>query len=147
MRKRIEWIGIGTVSFIMIVVLPFLNTLPEGSLLHISDFYLNLLGKFLSLAILALGMDLIWGYTGILSLGQGLFFGLGGYSMGMYLMLEIGKKSVYGEAIPDFMVWNQVKELPLYWKPYRHFWFAALSAVFLPALFAAFFGFLTFRRR
>ena len=74
------------------------------------------------MAILAVGMDLLWGYAGILSLCQAVFFGLGGYAMGMYLMLEIGsEQSKYGEAIPDFMVWNQVKELPWFWKPFDHF--------------------------
>ena len=97
---------------------PALNALPAGSPLRVSDFTLNLFGKFLAYAILALGIDLIWGYTGVLSLGHGVFFGLGAYAMGMHLMLEIGTQSVYGNVLPDFMVWNQVTELPLFWKPF-----------------------------
>jgi len=127
---------------LLIIVLPLLNAVGL-----LSDYYLNLFGKYLSLAILALGMDLIWGYSGILSLGQAIFFGLGAYSMGMYLMLESSGKGVYGEAIPDFMIWNRVFELPLFWKPYQHFPFALLSALALPALVAAIIGVLTFRRR
>ncbi len=113
----------------------------------VSDYLLNLCGKYLALAILAMGMALIWGYSGILSLGQGIFFGIGAYSMGMHLLLASSGKGVYGEAIPDFMVWNQVTSLPLYWVPYRSLLFALLSALVLPALAAALVGFLTFRRR
>lgn len=113
----------------------------------VSDYYLNLCGKYLALALLALGMDLIWGYTGILSLGQGIFFGLGAYVLGMYMLLQTGGQGAYGEAIPDFMVWNRVTELPLFWKPYRSFAFALLSALALPALVAVVLGLLTFRRR
>ena len=100
------------------MVLPALNALPQGSPLRVSNFTLNLFGKFLTYAILALGIDLIWGYTGVLSLGHGVFFGLGAYAMGMHLMLEIGAKGVYQNALPDFMVWNQVTELPLFWRPF-----------------------------
>ena len=102
----------------MVVVLPLLNTLPKGSPLHVSDFTLNLFGKFLTYAILALGIDLIWGYAGVLSLGHGVFFGLGAYAMGMHLMLEIGTQGVYRNVLPDFMVWNRVTELPLFWRPF-----------------------------
>lgn len=137
-----------TVGGILVVGLPFLNSLPQDSSLWLPDFYLNLLGKYLSLAIMALGLGLLWGYAGILSLGQAVFFGLGAYSMGMHLMLEIGaQQSKYGEAIPDFMVWNQVKDLPLFWVPYHSFVFAVMSAIFLPVLFAVVFGYLTFRTR
>jgi len=130
------------------VGLPLLNALPHESALWLPDFYLNLIGKYLSLAIMALGLGLLWGFAGILSLGQAVFFGLGAYSMGMYLMLEIGaKQSKYGSALPDFMVWNQIKELPLFWEPYHSFAFAMGSAILLPALFALFFGYLTFRSR
>jgi urea transport system permease protein len=94
-----------------------------------------------------LGMDLIWGYTGILSLGQAVFFGLGAYSMRMYLMLGSSGRGVYGEPIPDFMVWNRVLELPPLWKPFQYFPLAALSALLLPALVANIIGLLTFRRR
>lgn len=141
-------IGLVATALVLGVVLPILNLLPAGSSLHLPDFYLTLLGKYLSLAILAIGMDLLWGYAGILSLCQAVFFGLGGYAMGMYLMLEIGsEQSKYGEAIPDFMVWNQVKELPWFWKPFDHFGFAMLGVILIPALFGGIFGYLTFRSR
>lgn len=138
------WLG----GFILLVILPLLNVLPpEDSWLHVSDFSLNRFGKFLSFAILALGLDLIWGYTGILSLGHGVFFGLGAYCIGMHLMLSIGTESVYGSELPDFMVWNQVKELPFFWKPFYSFWFALAAAFLVPTLFAMIFGFLAFRSR
>ena len=136
------------VGFALLVVLPLLNVLPpEDSWLHISDFSLNRFGKFLAFAILALGLDLIWGYTGILSLGHGVFFGLGAYCMGMHLMLTIGGESVYGSDLPDFMVWNQVKELPVFWKPFYSFPFALVAGVLVPTAFALVFGFLAFRSR
>lgn len=140
--------GLVVVALVLGGGLPLLNMLPTNSSFHLPDFYLNLLGKYLSLAILAIGMDLLWGYAGILSLCQAVFFGLGGYAIGMYLMLEIGsKQSKYGEAIPDFMVWNQVKELPWFWKPFDHFGVAVLGVLLIPALFAGIFGYLTFRSR
>jgi urea transport system permease protein len=139
---RRTWLAEAILVILLIVVLPLLNVVG-----FLSDYYLNLCGKYLSLAILALGMDLIWGYTGILSLGQAVFFGLGAYSMGMYLMLGSSGRGVYGAPIPDFMVWNRVLELPLFWKPFQYFPLAALSALLLPALVAAIIGWLTFRRR
>ena len=135
-------------GFIFLVVLPLLNVMPsEDSWLHVSDFRLNQFGKFLAFAILALGLDLIWGYCGVLSLGQGVFFGFGAYCMGMYLALQIGKESVYGSELPDFMVWTQVKELPFFWYPFKSFWGGFLGAIFVPVLFATIFGFLAFRSR
>ena len=98
-------------------------------------------------AILALGIDLLWGYTGILSLGQGIFFGLGAYCMGMHLMLSIGGEGAYQSDLPDFMVWNQVKTLPLFWQPFSSFTFSIIAVVAVPACFALIFGFLTFRSR
>src|SRR5207302_1971857 len=136
-------------SFMVVVavVLPVCNMLPAGSPLAISNFTLNLFDKFLTYAILALGLDLLWGYAGVLSLGHGVFFGLGAYAMGMHLMLEIGSKSVYQSALPDFMVWNQVKELPLFWKPFYSGAFTLAAVVLVPGLFALAFGFLAFRSR
>jgi urea transport system permease protein len=126
----------------------FVVVLPVGNILGVlSDYYLNLFGKYLCLAILALGMDLIWGFTGILSLGQAIFFGIGAYSIGMYMLLEVGGKGVYGEPVPDFMIWNQVYQLPLFWKPYKFFLVALGSSVLVPAALATLIGFLTFRRR
>ena len=101
MRTREPWAFIAA-AVSLVVVLPALNALPPGSPIRVSDFTLNLFGEYLTYAILALGIDLIWGYTGVLSLGHGVFFGLGAYAMGMHLMLEIGKKSVYQNVLPDF---------------------------------------------
>ena len=145
---RAEKLSLGLIAVLLLFVLPLLNALPaEGSSLYLPDFYLNLFGKFLAYAILALGIDLIWGYTGILSLGQGVFFGLGAYVMGMHLMLAIGKQSVYQSTLPDFMVWNQVKALPLFWKPFYSFGVTLAGIFLVPALFALVFGFLAFRSR
>lgn len=131
----------------LFVGLPLLNLLPSDSLFHVSDFSLNLFGKFFAFAILALGIDLIWGYTGVLSLGHGVFFGLGAYAMGMHLMLGIGAEGVYGSALPDFMVWNQVTELPWFWKPFSSLSFSLVAVFLVPMLFAALFGFFAFRSR
>jgi urea transport system permease protein len=127
---------------LFVVGLPILNAAGV-----VSDYYLNLFGKYLALAILALGLDLLWGYAGVLSLGQAIFFGIGAYSIGMSMLLDSAGKGVYGEAIPDFMVWNQVYQLPFFWKPYRSLLFAVFSAILLPALLAALIGLATFRRR
>jgi urea transport system permease protein len=129
------------------VVLPVCNALPADSPLHVSDFTLNLLGKFLTYAILALGLDLLWGYAGVLSLGHGVFFGLGAYAMGMHLMLEIGEQGVYRSALPDFMVWNRLTDLPLFWQPFRNPAVALAAVVVVPAAAAFVFGALTFRSR
>ena len=144
-RERSGLLG---VTLVLVVILPILNVMHPDSVLYLSDFYLNLFGKYLSLAILALGLGLLWGFTGILSLGQAVFFGLGGYVMGMYLTLGIGAEgSKYGEAIPDFMVWNQLTELPLFWKPFDHFLAMVIGVILVPVLFAMVFGFMTFRSR
>src|SRR5207244_2497840 len=111
---RCETLAVGLAAVVLVVVLPVCTALPAGAPFAVSNFTLNLFGKFLTYAILALGLDLLWGYAGVLSLGHGVFFGLGAYAMGMHLMLEIGAKSVYQSALPDFMVWNQVTALPLF---------------------------------
>jgi urea transport system permease protein len=134
-------------ALVLVVAMPLANMLPPGSPLHVSNFTLNLFGKFLTYAILALGLDLLWGYAGVLSLGHGVFFGLGAYAMGMHLMLEIGAQSVYQSALPDFMVWNQVKALPWFWRPFYSGTFTLAAIVLVPALFALAFGFLAFRSR
>lgn len=147
-KDRNDSLSFWIIGFLLLIVLPLLNVLPpEDSWLYVSDFSLNRFGKFLAFAILALGLDLIWGYTGILSLGHGVFFGLGAYCIGMHLMLSIGSESVYGSALPDFMVWNQVKELPFFWKPFSSFPLAVLGAILMPTAFALVFGFLAFRSR
>ncbi len=143
-----ETVSVYVVGLFLLVVLPVLNVLPaEDSWLHLSDFRLNQFGKFLAFAILALGLDLIWGYCGVLSMGQGVFFGFGAYCMGMYLTLQIGTESVYGSELPDFMVWTQVKELPLFWYPFKSFFGGFFGAILVPVLFATLFGFLAFRSR
>lgn len=148
MEKKVGGVVLVLAAFWFIVAMPSLNAFgTPGSFFHVSDFTLNLFGKFLAYAILALGLDLIWGYTGILSMGHGVFFGLGAYCMGMYLTLEIGGEGVYQSKLPDFMVWNRVKELPLFWKPFHSFFFTTLAVALVPGMLAAVFGFLAFRTR
>jgi urea transport system permease protein len=130
------------------VALPLCNAVPDArSAVHVPDYLIPLLGKFLCLAIVALAMDLIWGYAGILSLGHGLFFSLGGYAMGMYLMRSIRGEGVYRSDLPDFMVFLDWKELPWYWHGFEHFWFASVMALAVPGLLAYVFGYLAFRSR
>jgi urea transport system permease protein len=131
------------------VVVPVCNLLvPENSALHISTYTVTLLGKYLCYALLALAVDLIWGYCGILSLGHGAFFALGGYCMGMYLMRQIGDRGVYANPLlPDFMVFLNWQELPWYWHGFDMFWFAALMILLVPGLLAFVFGWLAFRSR
>ncbi|GLR24992.1 urea ABC transporter permease subunit UrtC [Limnobacter litoralis] len=121
---------------------------PAGSVFHVSTYTITLLGKYLSYALLALAVDVVWGYCGILSLGHGAFFALGGYGMGMYLMRQIGTRGVYGNPVlPDFMVFLDWKELPWYWLGMNHFPFAMLMALLVPGLLAFVFGWLAFRSR
>src|SRR5213596_1738065 len=141
MRIREPWVLLAA-ALLIVVGLPALNALPADSPLRVSDFTLNLFGKFLAYAILALGIDLIWGYAGVLSLGHGVFFALGAYAMGMHLMLEIGTQSVYQNALPDFMVWNQVKTLPLFWRPFQSASFTIVAIMAVPAIVGLAFGFL-----
>ena len=131
------------------VLLPALNLLtPDASALHVPTYLVSLFGKYVCYAILALSIDLIWGYCGILSLGHGAFFALGGYAMGMYLMRQIGTRGVYADPIlPDFMVFLNWKSLPWYWHGFDMFWFAALMVVLVPGLLAFCFGWLAFRSR
>jgi urea transport system permease protein len=145
--RRGETAVVTGLALLAVVGLPLGNVLPSDSPLHVSDFTLNLFGKFLAYAILALGLDLLWGYAGVLSLGHGVFFGLGAYAMGMHLMLEIGARSVYQSSLPDFMVWNQVTELPLFWRPFYSAGFTLAAILLVPAAFALVFGFLVFRSR
>ena len=121
---------------------------PADSALHVSAYTVTLLGKYLCYALLALTLDLVWGYCGILSLGHGAFFALGGYAMGMYLMRQIGDRGVYGNPeLPDFMVFLNWSELPWYWQGFDQFWFAALMILLVPGLLAFVFGWLAFRSR
>jgi urea transport system permease protein len=146
-RKAELW-GIGIGAILILGIMPALNALvPENSVFHISDFTINLYGKYLCYAVLAMSVDLLWGYTGLLSLGQCLFFALGGYAFGMYLMLLIGKLGQYHSDLPDFMVFLGYPALPLHWIPFRSFWFSVAAVVLVPGLLALVFGFLAFRSR
>ncbi|MDO8359447.1 MAG: urea ABC transporter permease subunit UrtC, partial [Devosia sp.] len=145
--RRAVWV----VSVLLLVALaiPFANlVLPEGNLLHLPNYAVPLFGKYLTYAMLALALDLVWGYCGILSLGHAAFFALGGYAMGMYLMRQIGARGVYANPVlPDFMVFLNYKELPWFWNGFDQFWFAALMIVLVPAILAFVFGVLAFRSR
>ncbi|NEV61071.1 urea ABC transporter permease subunit UrtC [Thiorhodococcus minor] len=131
------------------LLVPILNlAVPADSPLHVSTFTVTLLGKYLTYALLAIAVDLVWGYLGILSLGHGAFFALGGYAMGMYLMRQIGDRGVYGNPeLPDFMVFLNWQELPWFWHGFDMFWFAALMVMLVPGALAFVFGWLAFRSR
>jgi urea transport system permease protein len=128
---------------------PLLNLgVPASSSWHLSTYTLTLVGKYLCYAMLALAVDLIWGYCGILSLGHAAFFSLGGYAMGMYLMRQIGRRGVYGDPVlPDFMVFLNWQKLPWFWLGFNHFWYALAMIVLVPAALAFVFGWLAFRSR
>jgi urea transport system permease protein len=131
------------------IAIPVLNlTVPASSALHLSTYFVALFGKYICYAMLALSIDLIWGYAGILSLGHGAFFALGGYAMGMYLMRQIGARGVYANpTLPDFMVFLNWQELPFYWYGFNHFAFAVLMIVLVPGVLAFVFGWFAFRSR
>lgn len=137
------------VLFVVSVVVPVLNlVVPPDSPLHVSTYTVTLLGKYLTYALLAVAVDLVWGYLGILSLGHAAFFALGGYAMGMYLMRQIGDRGVYGNPdLPDFMVFLNWTELPWFWQGFDMFWFAALMVMLIPGILAFVFGWLAFRSR
>ena len=138
-----------TVLLVATILVPILSlAVPESSPLHLSTYTVTLLGKYLCYALLAVAVDLVWGYLGILSLGHGAFFALGGYAMGMYLMRQIGDRGVYGNPdLPDFMVFLNWQELPWFWHGFDLFWFAALMALVVPGVLAYVFGWLAFRSR
>jgi urea transport system permease protein len=132
----------------MAIVPAFNLFFAQGDALHISTYTITLMGKYLTYALMAVAVDLVWGYLGILSLGHAAFFALGGYAMGMYLMRQIGDRGVYGNPeLPDFMVFLNWKELPWFWHGFDHFWFAALMVVLVPGMLAFVFGWLAFRSR
>ena len=142
------WTGVLAALLIVAVLVPVLNlAVPSGSALHLSDFYVSLVGKILCYAICALAIDLIWGYTGILSLGHGLFFALGGYGMGMYLMRQIGRDGQYKSDLPDFMVFLDWNELPWHWAWSDSLLAQLLLVVAVPGLLALVFGWFAFRSR
>jgi urea transport system permease protein len=138
---RPDWIGFGLLAVLLLIVFP----------LSLDAFRLNLVGKYLTYAFVALGLVLCWGYGGILSLGQGVFFGLGGYAMAMFLKLESSNpeatKIQSTPGIPDFMDWNQVTALPWWWEPFHSLPFTLLAMVLVPVLFAAVIGIAMFKRR
>jgi urea transport system permease protein len=131
------------------IALPLLNQLmPRTSALYVPSYILQLIGKYLCYASLALAVDLVWGFCGILSLGHAAFFALGGYCMGMYLMRQIGTRGVYGNPLlPDFMVFLNYKELPWFWHGFSHFWFAGPMIIIVPSLLALALGWFAFRSR
>ncbi len=141
-------IFLGLLALVCIAV-PVLNLwVDETSSLHLSTYAVTLCGKYLCYALLALALDLVWGYCGILSLGHGAFFALGGYAMGMYLMRQIGDRGVYGDPVlPDFMVFLDWTELPWFWLGMDQFWFAMIMVALVPGLLAFLFGWLAFRSR
>jgi urea transport system permease protein len=142
------WVAFLTIGAVLVVGVPLLNALPSSSALQLPDYLVPLFGKYACFALLALALDLVWGYAGILSLGHGAFFALGGYAMGMHLMRRIGTRGVYADPVlPDFMVFLNWKELPWYWYGFDHFAFAALMVVLVPGLLAFVFGWFAFRSR
>ena len=142
------WAGVAAALIAVLVLVPVLNgVVPPGHALHLSDYAVALIGKIMCYAICALAMDLIWGYTGILSLGHGLFFALGGYAMGMYLMRQIGRDGQYQSDLPDFMVFLDWKALPWHWTFSDSFLFQALMVLAVPGLLAYVFGYFAFRSR
>lgn len=135
--------------FLVAVLVPAGNLLAEpGGAVHVPSHIVSLLGKYLCYALLAVSLDLVWGYAGILSLGHGAFFALGGYAMGMHLMREIGARGAYANPVlPDFMVFLSYTELPWFWQGFDMFWFACLMVIFVPGLLAFVFGYFAFRSR
>jgi urea transport system permease protein len=145
---RRGWAALGAVAGVLFLVFPLLNlVVPASSPFHVSAYWVTLIGKIMCYAIVALAMDLIWGYAGILSLGHGLFFALGGYAFGMYLMREIGADGQYRVNMPDFMVFLDWKEFPWQWWNSDQFWWCALLAGLVPGLLAFVFGYFAFRSR
>ncbi len=142
LSARAPNIALSAIALFLVVGMPALNAAGV-----VSDFTLNTWGKYVCYAILAIAVDLLWGYTGLLCLGQALFFSLGGYMLGMHLMLMIGQLGQYKSDLPDFMVFLGLKELPDFWQPFYSFPFAAAMVLFLPGLVAGIFGFLAFRSR
>ena len=146
---RNGWLIFIAAALFAAVLIPLLATVPApGSAFRLPAYLVPLFGKYLCYAILAMALDLIWGYAGILSLGHGAFFALGGYAMGMYLMRQIGTRGVYGDPVlPDFMVFLNWRELPFEWWGFNNFAYAAFMALAVPGALAALFGWFAFRSR
>jgi urea ABC transporter, permease protein UrtC len=141
-----KWV-LAICALMLVLIIPSLNAFTPEGFFHVSDFSINLYGKYLCYAILAISVDMLWGYTGLLSLGQALFFALGGYMFGMYLMRMIGSLGQYHQPIPDFLVFLGWHNLPPFWRPFSSFSFALMMAFVLPGLVALIFGYLAFRSR
>src|SRR5690242_6857892 len=143
------WLVFLSTGAVLLVAMPAANALlPPSSLFHLPDYLVPLFGKYACYALLALSLDLVWGYAGILSFGHGAFFALGGYAMGMYLMRQIGTRGVYRDPVlPDFMVFLNWKALPWYWYGFDDFGFALLMVVLVPGLLAFVFAWFAFRSR
>jgi urea transport system permease protein len=145
---RKSWLATGLFLGLALLVVPFLHlAVPADSAFHISTYAITLVGKIMCYALVAVAMDLIWGYGGILSLGHGLFFALGGYAFGMYLMRQIGRDGSYGADIPDFMVFLDWKEIPWFWSGSDHLLWVGILVIVVPALVAFVFGYFAFRSR
>jgi urea transport system permease protein len=142
------WTILGVCAFVAFVVFPLLNLYVDpGSPFHVSAFWVTLIGKIMCYAMAAVALDLVWGYAGILSLGHGLFFALGGYAMGMYLMRQIGGEGQYQSELPDFMVFLDWKDFPWQWWGTQHFLWAVFLAIAIPGVLAFCFGYFAFRSR
>jgi urea transport system permease protein len=146
-HSRRQWLAFGIAALAITLLLPLLNGLDSASPLHAPDYVVSTAGKFLCYAIVAIALDLIWGYTGILSLGHGVFFAFGGYAMGMYMMLDIAGEGVYRSKLPDFMVFLDWQELPWFWRASDNFFVSLGLALLVPSLVAFVFGYLAFRSR
>lgn len=141
-------IGLFLTMGVLLMLIPGMNAWgPDSGFFAISSFQVSLWGKYLTYAVLAMSLNLLWGYTGLLCLCQSLFFALGGYMMGMHLMLMIGERGAYQNVLPDFMVFLGYTELPTHWIPFYNFWFASAAVLWAPGLVALVFGFLAFRSR
>ena len=148
MHSPRAWLACGALFLFLTVLIPSANAwLPPGSALHVPEYIVSLLGKFLCYAIVALAIDMIWGFTGILSLGHGVFFALGGYAIGMNMMRVMAGEGVYRSELPDFMVFLDWKELPWFWLGFDNFFFALAMALLVPGALAYVFGFFAFRSR
>lgn len=147
LSKR-AYTALAALTLCVLIGVPVLALLvPETSVFYMSAYALTLIGKIMCFAIAALALDLVWGYCGILSLGHGLFFAIGGYIMGMYLMRQIGTDGVYKSELPDFMVFLDWKELPWFWKGSDHFWWMLLMLILVPGVISWVFGYFAFRSR
>ena len=147
LSKR-SYIALAALTLCVLIGVPIFSLLvPDTSMFYMSAYALTLIGKIMCFAIAALALDLVWGYCGILSLGHGLFFAIGGYIMGMYLMRQIGTDGVYKSELPDFMVFLDWKDLPWFWKGSEHFWWMLMMLILVPGVISWIFGYFAFRSR